>query len=175
MRRQTGLSSTAGAVDHDCLADVATASFCDALNHVISYNGWDRREYEVLTERASLCIPGDILVRELALPLERPAWTARLPHEQYGGPAHACFHDHCEPEAAAKPDVRVGRNSRLRVPTRMGPASMFPRVSRQSTFGRAGRVQTRWGAHVVLVIGTIETVADAVARRSRCRTTVISC
>lgn len=57
-------------------------------------------------------------------------------------------------------DVRAcfWRNARLRVPTRMGPASVFPRVSRQSTFGRAGQVQTRWGAHVVPVIGTIETL-----------------
>lgn len=46
-----GLASTAGAVDHDRPAGVATAAFCDALNHVVSYNGWDRREYEVLTER----------------------------------------------------------------------------------------------------------------------------
>jgi hypothetical protein len=38
------------------------------------------------------------------------------------------------------------RNSTLRAPTRMGPASVFPRVARHSTFGRAGRVQTRWGA-----------------------------
>jgi hypothetical protein len=40
---------------------------------------------------------------------------------------------------------------------RMGLASVFPRVSRQSTFGPAGRVQTRRRAHVVPVIGTIET------------------
>jgi hypothetical protein len=30
---------------------VATAAFCGALNHVVSYNGWGRREYEVLTEQ----------------------------------------------------------------------------------------------------------------------------
>ena len=39
----------------------------------------------------------------------------------------------------------------------MRPASVFPRVSRQSTFGRARRAQTRRGAHVVPVSGTIET------------------
>jgi hypothetical protein len=67
------------------------------------------------------------------------------------------------------------RNSRLRAPTRMGPASVFPRVSRQSTFGRAGRVQTRRGTHVVPVIGIIETSPMRSRTGSRCRTTATSC
>jgi hypothetical protein len=45
------VAALAGAADHDRLAGVATAAFCDALNHMVSYNGWDRREYEALTER----------------------------------------------------------------------------------------------------------------------------
>lgn len=45
------LVSTVEAADHDRPAGVATAAFCDALNQMVRYNGWDRREYEALTER----------------------------------------------------------------------------------------------------------------------------
>jgi hypothetical protein len=40
------------------------------------------------------------------------------------------------------PRAQFWRISRLRAPTRMRPASVTPRVSRQSTSARAGRVQT---------------------------------
>lgn len=45
------LASTVEARDHDRPASLVAAAFCDALNHMVSYNGWDLREYKELTDR----------------------------------------------------------------------------------------------------------------------------
>ena len=52
------LASTTDAQDHDRPARLATAAFCAALNHLVSYNEWGRDQLDALLDRVGSQVAG---------------------------------------------------------------------------------------------------------------------